>query len=139
LIDEFEPIVPLLNDSRYRGHWPPQVESLRAAIARGPKTAALVREAFETVRGKKLGDPLYRMLWGYSSEQMEEGAAVQLIDWLDAPDEQLDYRVLSFWNLHHITGFGQQYRPELPQKQRRTSIQHWKQKLDAGLIIPKAT
>ena len=139
LIDEFEPIVPLLNDPKYRVAWTPQIESLRAAIARGPKTAALVREAITTVRGKKLGDQLYRMLWGFNAQQLQDGAAEQLISWLDAPDDQLDFRVLSFWNLHHITGLGLYYRPEDPEKTRRTPIQKWKQKLESGLIVPKAT
>src|SRR5487761_1219296 len=136
LIDEFGPIVPLLNDVKYRVAWTPQIESLRAAIARSPNSAALLREAFEAVRGKRLGDQLYRMLWGYNSQQLEEGAA-ELIGWLDAPDDELDFRVLAYWTLHHITGLGLYYQPGDPEKQRRTSIQKWKQKLDSGLIVPK--
>ncbi|HVA46803.1 MAG TPA: hypothetical protein VNH11_10600 [Pirellulales bacterium] len=138
LIDEFGPIIPLLNDKAYRIAWTSQIESLRSALARGTETAALVRQAFESARGKAMGSDLYRMLWGYDSQQLEDGAAAQLIEWLDAPDEQLDYRVLSFWNLHHITGLGLYYQPGDPEKQRRTSIQRWKQKLESGLIVPKA-
>ncbi|OYV90759.1 MAG: hypothetical protein B7Z73_05930, partial [Planctomycetia bacterium 21-64-5] len=138
LIDEFGPIIPLLNDKAYRIAWTSQIESLRSALARGTQTAALVRQAFESARGKAMGSDLYRMLWGYNSQQLEDGAAAQLIEWLDAPDEQLDYRVLSFWNLHHITGLGLYYQPGDPAKQRRTSIQRWKQKLESGLIVPKA-
>ena len=139
MIDDFEPIVPLLNDAKYRTVWTSQIESLRAALARSPKTAAAVRQAFETTHGKELGDQLYRMLWGYTSQQLEEGAATQLIDWLAAPDDQLDFRVLSFWNLHHITGLGLYYQPADPEKQRRTPIQRWKQKLESGLLVPKGT
>jgi hypothetical protein len=139
LIGEFKPIVALLNDVRYRTVWTSQIEGLRAALARGPQTAAAVREAFEQSHDVKEGDQLYRMLWGYTADQLEEGAAAQLIEWLDAPDEHLDFRVLSFWNLHHITGLGLYYQAADPEKQRRTSIQRWKQKLDAGLIVPKAT
>jgi hypothetical protein len=47
--------------------------------------------------------------------------------------------VLSFWNLHHITGLGLYYQAADPEKQRRTSIQRWKQKLESGLIVPKST
>ena len=138
LIDHFDPIVPLLNDKAYRIAWTSQIEALRAALARGPETAAAVRKAFEAVHGKEAGGELYRMLWGYNSQQLEEGAAAQLIEWLDAPDDRLDFRVLSFWNLHHITGLGLYYQPGDPEKQRRTSIQRWKQKLESGLIVPKA-
>jgi cytoskeletal protein RodZ len=139
LVEEFEPVVGLLNDPRYRINWTPQIDSLRAALARSPQTAAAVREAFERFHDVKEGDQLYRMLWGYTADQLEEGAAAQLIEWLDAPDDHLDFRVLSFWNLHHITGLGLYYQPGDPEKQRRTSIQRWKQKLESGLIVPKAT
>jgi hypothetical protein len=141
MIDDFAPIVPLLNDPKYRGTmWTAQIESLRAALARSPKTAAEVRKAFETARGREQGDQLYRMLWGYTSQQLEDGAAAQLIEWLAAPgDDQLDFRVLSFWNLHHITGLGLYYQPADPEKQRRQSIQRWQQKLQSGLLVPKAT
>ncbi|HVX12642.1 MAG TPA: hypothetical protein VHC22_15790 [Pirellulales bacterium] len=139
LIDEFEPIVPLLNDSKYRINWTPQIDCLRAALARSPQTAELVRQAFESSRTRELGGQLYRMLWGYNSQQLEEGAAAQLVEWLDAPDERLDFRVLSYWNLHHITGLGLYYQPADPEKQRRKSIQSWRQKLESGLIVPKST
>ncbi len=79
------------------------------------------------------------MLWGYTSQQLADGAAEQLIEWLGGADDQLDFRVLSFWNLHHITGFRLYYLPGDPEKQRRTSIQRWKQKLESGLLVPKAT
>jgi hypothetical protein len=138
LIDDFGPIVALLNEPKFRVNWTPMIDTLRAALARSPQTAALVRAAFETRRSRELGDKLYRMLWGYNSQQLEDGAAAQLIEWLDAPDDQLDFRVLSFWNLHHITGLGLYYQPADPEKQRRTSIQRWKQKLDSGLIVPKS-
>ncbi|HWB08889.1 MAG TPA: hypothetical protein VG826_06685 [Pirellulales bacterium] len=139
LVEEFKPIVGLFNDLKYRINWTPQIDSLRAALARGPKTAAAVREAFERSRDVKEGDQLYRMLWGYTADQLEDGAAAQLIEWLDAPDDHLDFRVLSYWNLHHITGLGLYYQPGDPEKQRRQSIQRWKQKLELGLIVPKAT
>lgn len=136
LLGQFEPLVPLLNDPTRRRLDNNDIVSLRAAVARGPASAAEVRKAFEAVRGQKQGDELYRMLWGYSPEQLEEGAAAQLIEWLS--HQELDYRVLSFWNLHHITGFGYLYRPEVSEIKRRTAVQRWRQKLEAGLIVPKA-
>lgn len=138
LIDDFEPIVPLLNDAKYHNAWTWQIESLRGALARGPRVATAMREAFQRARGREPGSALYRMLWGYSEQQLRDGAAAQLIDWLAAPDDQLDFRVLSFWNLSHITGMKLYYQPTEQEKARRQSIQRWKQKLDAGLIVPKA-
>ncbi|HEX7449121.1 MAG TPA: hypothetical protein VF306_16325 [Pirellulales bacterium] len=136
LLGEFEPLVPLLNDPTRRRLDNSDIVSLRAAVARGPDSAAQVRQAFESVRGEKQGGELYRMLWGYSPEQLEEGGAAQLIEWLS--HEDLDYRVLSFWNLHHITGFSYYYKPENTEAKRRTPVQRWRQKLEAGLIAPKA-
>lgn len=136
LIDDFEPLVPMLNDARYRTLWAPKIEGLRTALARGPETAALVRVAFASVRGKEWGDQLYRMLWGYTSRQLEDGALTQLVDWLGAADEQMDFRVLSFWNLHRATGLRLNYQPTAPEKQRRASILRWKQKLESGLLAP---
>ncbi|HET6884281.1 MAG TPA: hypothetical protein VFI31_29280, partial [Pirellulales bacterium] len=107
-----------------------------AALARGPKTAVIMRESLEAARGKERGGQLYRMLWGYTAEQLRDGAAAQLVEWLDAPE--LDFRVLSFWNLHHITGLGLYYQPADPEKQRRSAIQRWKQKLESGLLVPKS-
>ncbi|HEX5443533.1 MAG TPA: hypothetical protein VFW87_06880, partial [Pirellulales bacterium] len=135
-LGQFDPLVPLLNDPGRRRLDNSDIVSLRAALARGPETAAAVRQAFESVRGQKQGGELYRMLWGYSPEQLEEGGAAQLIEWLS--HEDLDYRVLSFWNLHHITGFSYYYKPEANEAKRRTPVQRWRQKLEAGLIVPKA-
>lgn len=137
LLGKFEPLVPLLNDPTRRRLDNNDIVSLRAAVARGPDAAAGVRKAFESVRGQKRGEELYRMLWGYSPEQLEEGGAAQLIEGLSHAD--LDYRVLSFWNLHHITGFGYLYKPEATEAKRRTPVQRWRQKLEAGLIVPKAS
>ncbi len=93
-----------------------------------------VRKAFETRRGAK-GSELYRMLWGYSAQQLASGAAQRLVNDLDHSD--LDFRVLAFWNLRHITGYSLYYRPETPAAQRKQSIKKWVQKLESGLIVPK--
>jgi hypothetical protein len=138
LIDDFEPLVPMLNDAKYRSLWTADIESLRTALARSPQSANALRVAFASARGRELGGQLYRLLWGFTSEQLENGEVLRLIDWLDAPDKQLDFRVLSFWNLHHFTGLGLNYQPAGPEKQRRASIQRWKQKLESGLIVPQA-
>ncbi|HET6879502.1 MAG TPA: FHA domain-containing protein [Pirellulales bacterium] len=138
LVESFDTLVPLLNDPKYSDVWTAEIESLRTAMDGSPQTATLLREALEKARGQELGDQLYRLLWGYTWQQLEEGAAAQLIDWLDAPDKQLDFRVLSFWNLHHMTGLGLNYQPAAPENQRRTAILRWKQKFESGLIVPKA-
>ena len=49
------------------------LESLKAALARGPVVAGEVRAAFEKQRGAD-GTELYRMLWGYTAEQFKDGS-----------------------------------------------------------------
>jgi hypothetical protein len=136
LLGHFDAIVPLLGDrDRHGSAWATEIESLRAALARGPEMATRVRKAFETLHGKEAGDELYRMLWSYDAQQLADGGAAQLVGWLS--HEELDFRVLSYWNLHHLTGFGHFYRPADPEAKRRTATQKWRQKLEAGMLVPK--
>ena len=50
-----------------------------------------------------MGLELYRMLWGYSAEDVADGVMNKLVEYLNN-DEWLDFRVLAFQNLHDITG-----------------------------------
>jgi hypothetical protein len=133
-IDEFESVVTALSDPGQRGAWNALVDSLRTAIARSPATAAKVRQAFEHHRGPE-GDELYRMLWGYSPDQLQTGAAAQLVKYLDHDD--LDFRELAFWNLTRIAGPGHFYRPTDTAAKRLPALRTWKQKLDSGLLFGK--
>jgi hypothetical protein len=134
-IDEFESVTTALSDPGQRAAWNTLIESLRTAIARSPATAAKVRQAFEHHRGPE-GDELYRMLWGYSPEQLQTGAAVQLVKYLDHDD--LDFRELAFWNLTRIAGpSGHFYRPTDTTVKRQPALRAWKQKLDSGALFGK--
>jgi hypothetical protein len=73
------------------------------------------------------------MLWGYSDSDINGGAAVKLVEFLD--HEQLDYRVLSFWNLQSISGKTLAYRPEYTAAKRRGAVQQWKDRLQDGKIL----
>jgi len=134
-IDEFESVVTALSNPGQRGAWNALVDSLRTAIARSPASAAKVRQAFERHRGPEGGE-LYRMLWGYSPEQLQTGAAAQLVKYLDHKD--LDFRVLAFWNLTRIAGSnGHFYRPTDTVAKRLPALRAWKQKLDSGALYGK--
>ncbi len=136
LIDEFEPLVSLLSDKDERSVWPIQIETLQAALARGPAVAAKVRSAFERRRGKD-GSELYRMLCGFSKENLADGAAVKLVDYLDHDD--MDFRVLAFYNLHQIAGATFNYRPEQASASRIQSVRRWREQLKEGLLGSKPT
>lgn len=134
-LDDYEPIIEALRDPNQKVDWlDHHVPTLVEAAARDPENAEKIRAAFET-RRPGAAEELYRQLWGYDVAQLEEGAALQLIEGLDHPD--LDVRVLSFWNLSDITGFTLFYRPEYPEQRRHSFVQKWRHKYDAGLVVPK--
>jgi hypothetical protein len=137
LIDEFGPFDNLFNDPDEKAVWPIQIESLKAALARGPAVAGKVRAALQGERGKD-GDELYRMIWGFSKEDVAAGAAAKLIDYLD--HDSMDMRVLAFYNLRQIVGPGgpeSYYRPEQPAQVRQQSIRRWRERLKEGLLGTK--
>lgn len=141
LIEEFDWLVKRLNEPAQRGALlPPSprlglIDSLRSALNRGPEVAQRLRQSLETPFGRDKGDELYRMLWGYSPQQLKEGSAKRLVDFLENEDAAI--RTLSFWNLRHIMAgstFG--YQPFDNPGKRQLSVQRWRQKLDLGQIPP---
>lgn len=133
-INEFEPVLPLLADDKQKSFWPDLIDSVREAMARGPDEAALVRQVFEQQRSAQAA-VLYRMLWGYTPEQLAASEGRQLVRYLEHPD--LDIRVLSFWNLQRATGMSLGYRPEQPPQLRQSPVKTWQQRLSAGLFDPR--
>ena len=110
---------------------------MREAIARSPESAAAVRAALQKRRGED-GDNLYRVLWGYSDEQLrDKNEDATLVNYLS--HESQDYRVLAFLTLKQITGgeFTHLYRPEVSERRRATSTQRWKQDEQDGAIVYK--
>jgi hypothetical protein len=102
LIGEFDPFIPALNDYDQRSVWSQQIASLQASLARGPETAARVRETFQQQRGREDGWKLYRMLGGYSRADIQAGAAEQLIGYFN--HNSRDFRVLATYALWSIPG-----------------------------------
>jgi hypothetical protein len=130
-LGQFDPLVLALDDPDYRIHWPEYYDELKVAIARGPETAAAIRQSME----KKFSNDapaLYRMLWGYTDRDLEGGEDARLVKYLDS--EVLAYRVLAFCNLLEITHKGIYYRPEYPAAKRQQAVQRWKQEQRSGNI-----
>ncbi len=75
---------------------------------------------------------LHRMLWGYTNKDLAGGQDRELVERLD--HESLAVRRLAFWNLMEITGLGLYYVPEETVAKRKTPIQKWRQRLQAGEI-----
>lgn len=134
----FDGQIRALADPEQRSFWNEHVEALRTAVARSPQAAAAVRESFEKVRLDK-GAPLYRMLWGYTAEQLNDAddpEALRLVNYLNY--EEVDFRVLAFWNLRHITGLSLGYQPHYEAALREQPVNRWRKRLEAGQIVPGA-
>jgi hypothetical protein len=135
-LDDFEPLVAALNDSEQRMMWPVEIASVKAALTRGAGTAAKVHEAFVKQHGEKLGKDLYRMLLGYTKDQLQAGEAGNLVNFLDDNDS-LDCRVLAFFNLEEITNKTFYYRPEATAANRALPLRRWQEELKNNAIVPK--
>jgi len=126
-LGRFDDLVSAMNVADPKSDWQEYVAKLSEAIALGAENAAAVRAALEKQYGAGAGE-LYRMLWGYSQKDLEDGDDAKLVAGLD--HDNIAFRALSFWNLKEITGAGRLYRPELPAAQRKQSVQRWKECLD---------
>ena len=133
-LDEFEPMINALDDPARKIAWGAYYDAFQQALARSPQTAEHVRTELERLRGEDAG-VLYRLLWGYSPEQLRSGAAESLVEFLNHPD--MDVRVLAFQNLLRITGMTQLYYPEQSDEGRRRAVNAWGQRLQAGEIVYK--
>ena len=130
----YEPFVDALNDAGFRSRWSTLYRDLMSAVARSPDTAKLVRVAFERNSPDNAAN-LFRMLWGYSVEQLVSGTAQDLVENLES--RSLDVRVLAYENLDRITGRTHLFLPWSKPHQQRTPLAAWQAELKAGTIAYK--
>ncbi|HLA84015.1 MAG TPA: hypothetical protein VJL29_04415, partial [Thermoguttaceae bacterium] len=134
-LGEFGPMVAVLDDPEQKLAWTDYLDQLHESLARGPETAAQVRQAFEKSHPAE-GAGLYRMLWGYTPAQLVDGQDAVLVESLAS--EILAVRVLAFWNLNRITGLGLYFRPEDPPSKRQSAVRTWEKRQTKGEIRMKA-
>jgi hypothetical protein len=133
-LGQYRDMVAVLDDPAHKLDWADYIAPLRDGIVRDAESAAGIREALEKQYPQKASE-LYRLLWGYSDDDLRSGADAELVKSLD--DDSLAIRVLSFWNLKELTGLGLFYRPELPIAKRQQPINRWNERLKAGEIRVK--
>lgn len=129
-LDSFEMLVKEFGDDRQRSYWKSGFDVLRQSLSRSPETAISVRKVLESYCGADAAD-LYRLSWGYSPDQLRQGADRELVDFLD--HGSLAIRVLAFENLQRITRKTLFYMPW--SNDRKSSIQGWKKQLQGGAIL----
>lgn len=132
---EFDLFPGIFNDASHRALWAKALASLRAQLALSPQTALAISDAFARVRGPR-AEALFRMLYGYSDEQLAAGAAEELVAALE--HEDLDARVLAFLNLREITGASHYYEPHGNPKKREQAVRLWRERLEKGDIARKS-
>jgi hypothetical protein len=134
VLDDFEPILRELSDPNQYSYWTGEFDALRHAVGRSRETAGKIRETLSLLRAADAKD-LYRMLWGYTEDQLKKESAAQLVKFLE--HDQMDIRVLANANLVSITGAQGSFLPQKPPTQMKTAIQTWQVKQKAGAITYK--
>ena len=135
-LGDYNDFTALIRDPAQRQQtWDRNLDVLAAALDYGPYYAERIRDAFIKQQGPMKGVELYRLVWGFNDDQLKQGMAKLLVETLDHDD--LDFRVLAFWNLVKITGTPLGYMPQDPPLKRKTTVIKWQQKHDSGQIVYK--
>jgi hypothetical protein len=134
-LGEYQDIMPVLAEPASKTVWTDYVEYLRDAVARDRESAAAVHTALE--RQYPEGADLYRMLWGYTNEELigkdpEHAEDANLVEALNS--DSLAMRRLGFWNLKDITNYSLTYRPEDTAARRQQAYQAWRARLEGKQI-----
>lgn len=131
LIDDFDFFIDSFTDVDQRGVWKKEIETLQQALARGPDTAKLVREAFVKQR-PAYGEKLYRYLWGATVADLATGLGDDLIASLDS--DNLELRVLAYHCLRSAAADSEGKSPthnyvaeSSNAVARQQAVQRWKQ------------
>ncbi len=134
VLGEFEPILNELNDPRQQAFWSGEFVTLRNCIQRGPDVADRLKDALGRAQPDQAAE-LYRLLWGYSEDQLAKDEAVNLVKLLES--DHMDVRVLAIQNLVAITGAMEFYRAEKKPEDVRAAIQAWRSRLAKKTITYK--
>ncbi|MCI0361685.1 MAG: hypothetical protein L0211_24640, partial [Planctomycetaceae bacterium] len=134
VLGEFEPILKELNDPRQYSFWNGEFATLRQCIQRGQEPAGALKATIERLRPDVAAE-LYRMLWGFSVDQLAKDEAANLVKELES--EHMDVRVLAIQNLMTITGAMEFYRAEKKPEDSRAAIQAWRSRLAKKTITYK--
>lgn len=99
----------VLSQSSQRLFWPDHVRLLVATVDRSAESAQQLRDAIESMDSAN-AKPLFRLLTGYSQNQLVEGGDEELVQMLASAS--MAVRVLALENLRMITGSTANFRPE---------------------------
>jgi hypothetical protein len=122
----------VLSDPTQRAYWPQHYDALLSRVNSDAEAALEVQEAIEKMDAAAEVQ-LFRMLTGYTDEQLASGSDLQLLENLDSSN--MSVRVLAFENLRRITGVTFNYRAEQDSKARREQyMKKWRVRQRKGEI-----
>ncbi len=123
----YEPVLEALRNELQRNAWPDEVLRLREIVAVGPEEAKELRAAIDRRYGASAA-AYYRMLWGYTADQLSAGEGRTIIESLDHQDPGV--RVLAFWNFETLSGKRVDYRQVFDARKRKQMVQTWLQRYE---------
>lgn len=122
----------VFSDPRQRAYWSKHYDALLSRVDSGPEAALEVQQAVNKMDAAA-EEQLFRMLTGYTDEQLASGSDLQLLENLDSSN--MSVRVLAFENLRRITGVTFNYRPEQDSQARREQyMKKWRVRQRKGDI-----
>ena len=131
-LNDFDPLLVAMNDNRMKAYWTDEYRALTQAMVVSPEAAKLVRQALQAKHGPE-GNDLFRLLWGFDSNQLQDDGAQSWSRYLDHPSS--DFRIVAHENLKAITGTPSLYMPHYGDKLRKPHVFKWKEKLNKGQIV----
>ena len=137
----FGPFIDALRDSDQKSNWRTHTRRSAPQWRIGPDSASHVWKALVGQHDRQAAADLYEMLCGYNEEQIgrnpeqiESGALLRLIDWLE--EDSLDYRVLAVHDLGEITGKKLMPDPAANPKERAQNVRRWRTRLEEDDLQP---
>ncbi|QDS90728.1 hypothetical protein EC9_49440 [Rosistilla ulvae] len=119
------------NDAQ-KSHWQEHFVAVQSHLDRGGQYATDLRDSIFRMDAAR-APGLYRLLWGYSPEQLASGEDFALIEALN--DGALATRVLALENLREITGTTLNFRPQETGPRRAAAAKKWDTKLAAKDLV----
>ena len=121
----------LLSNPKQRLYWSSHLDAIREMMSRGVEESAAVRTA---IAGQNAtmdvveGDTLFRLLTGYTQDQLKTGGDAELVN--DLESRSLPVRVLAAEHLRDISGTTMFFKPEEEVASRREEVvKKWKVRL----------
>jgi hypothetical protein len=132
LFGVYDAILSTLEDRGQRPYWADHFRMLQFVVSQGSEPAALLQQKINLIYGAD-GVTIFRLIRGYSPDQLAAGAAEELVHLLGHP--AMGARVLASLNLKQITGMTHLYLPWKDPSLSQSTIAAWQRSLEAGRIV----